>query len=332
MRDMEEIKSSFPTLFEMLGDEYVESLKSEQGALAKRATINPFFSILYSTSNETESDYIERCFRDAVNKNCISMERLKRFKDEIKNVNLQNFINEIVVMQPAFEFGRFLDETNDGVTPDFLASLDENQIAFECVSVNEAADSEKQKNKSIEDTNRKLKAWKKDNPNGGVFSTMHKSQPYGTIDIEKIANKIRKKKTSRQAQEFPYKVLVISFRNMMFTKSLECLPNTCNHVDGIHSGIIYPAFYGKRGDIVFQENSFEGERHRLGVLKDDGKFRRDSEYNLCIVNFKTKAEEDHKRYVFLENFENPMPESLIYKLCDAFEPYETHSILQMYVK
>jgi len=157
MRDMEEIKSKFPTLFEMLGDEYVESLKSEQGALAKRATINPFFSILYNTSDETENDYIEHCFRDAIDKNCISMERLQRFKDEKNHINLQNFINEIVAMQPAFEFGNFLDETNDGVTPDFLASIDQNQVVFECVSVNEAADSKKQRNKSIEDTNNQLK-------------------------------------------------------------------------------------------------------------------------------------------------------------------------------
>ncbi len=55
-------------------------------------------------------------------------------------------------------------------------------------------------------------------------------------------------------------------------------------------------------------------------------------YNLCIVNFETKTKEKHKRYVFLENFEKPMPENVICKLCDVFEPYETHSILKMYVK
>jgi hypothetical protein len=333
MRDMEEIKSKFPTLFEMLGEKYIESLKSEQGALAKRATINPFFSILYGASNEKESDYIEFCFKDAVSKNSISMERLRRFKDEKKNVNLQNFINEIVVMQPVFEFGSFLDETNEGVTPDFLASLGETQVIFECVSVNETGDSEKQKNKAIEDTNKKFKVWKKDHPDGGVFSTWHESQPYGTIDVDKITDKIRKKKTSIQVKDFTYKVLVMSFRNMIFTNSSECLPNMCNHVDGIHSGIIYHAFYGKRGDVVFHENSFEGERHKLGILKSDGKFRRGSDYNICIVNFETEVDEEYKqRYVFLENFENPMPENLIYKLCDAFDPYETHSILKMYVK
>ncbi len=36
MRGMDEIKTRFPMLFEILGEEYVEALKSEQGSLAKR--------------------------------------------------------------------------------------------------------------------------------------------------------------------------------------------------------------------------------------------------------------------------------------------------------
>jgi hypothetical protein len=150
--------------------------------------------------------------------------------------------------------------------------------------------------------------------------------------MDKVIDKIRKKKSSRQVKEFEYKVMVMSFRNIMFADSSECLPNTSNHLDGIHSGLIYHAFYGKRGDIIFQENSFEGGNHKLSTLNSDGKFRRESEYNLCILNFETKDDEKYKEYVFFENLQNPLPEDIMNTLCDEFSPYETHSILKSYVE
>jgi hypothetical protein len=332
MRDIIEIQSRFPTLYEILGETYIESLKSEQGALSKRATINPFFTILYCTSNNQQSDLIESCFKDALDKKSISIERLKRFRDEKQHVNLQNFINEIVTLKPVFAIGGFLDEMNNGVTPDFLAKLSELEIVFECVSVNESSDSEKQRNKEISDAERQYQIWKKDNQNGGVFTTIHEQSPYGDVSIDKIIDKIRKKKSSRQVKDFQYKVMVMSFRNMMFADSSECLPNKSNHVDGIHTGLIYHAFYGKRGDIIFQGNSFEGERHKLSTLNNDGKFRRNSDYNLCILNFETKDNEKYKEYAFFENLQKPLPEDIINKLCDAFSPYETHSILKKYIE
>jgi hypothetical protein len=332
MRDIKEIQSRFPTLYEVLGDKYVDSLKSEQGALAKRATINPFFSILYSTSNTPQSDFVEYCFKEALDKNSISIERLKRFREEKQHVNMQNYINEIVTLKPAFTHGEFLDETNNGVTPDFLAKVSDCEVVFECVSVNESSDSEKQRNKDIQDTEVQYQEWKKDNPSGGVFTAIHEQSPYGNVSMDKVIDKIRKKKSSRQVKEFEYKVMVMSFRNMMFADSSECLPNTSNHVDGIHSGLIYHAFYGKRGDIIFQENSFEGGSHKLSTLNSDGKFRRDSEYNLCILNFETKDDEKYKEYVFFENLQNPLPEDIMNTLCDEFSPYGTHSILKSYVE
>ncbi len=234
------------------------------------------------------------------------------------------------MLQPIFEIGAFLDETNEGVTPDFLAESGESKIVFECVSVNEAADSEKQRNIDIKDTKRQYKTWEKNNPKGGVFTAFHEQSPYGNVSIEKVIDKIRKKKSSRQVKDFQYKIMVMSFRNMMFADSSECLPNTSNEVDGIHSGLIYHAFYGKRDDIIFQGNSFEGERHKLGILSNDGKFRRDSDYNLCILNFETKGDDKYKEYVFFENFQKPLPEDIINTLCDSFSPYETHSILKKY--
>lgn len=332
MRDKEEIKVNYPTLYDVLGDSYIDALKSEQGALSERATINPFFNILYNTSNNQESEFIESCFKNALDNNSISLERLRRFRGEKKHVNIQNFINEIVALQPAFTLGAFLDETNEGVTPDFLANISESEVVFECVSVNEASDSEKQKNKDIINTKKQYKTWKTNNPDSGVFTAIHEQFPYGKITLEKIIDKIRKKKSSRQVKDFQYKVIVMSFRNMMFAKSSECLPNTSNNVDGIHSGLIYHAFYGKRGDVIFQENTFEGEGHKLDILSSDGKFRRESEYNLCIVNFGTKPDEKYKQYVFLENLQKPMPEELTNRLIDLFSPYETHSILKKYTE
>ena len=331
MRDLTEIQSKFPTLYEVLGETYIEALKSEQGALSQRATINPFFTILYCTSNNQKSNFIESCFKDAIDKKAISLDRLKRFRDEKQHVNMQNFINEVVMLLPVFSIGGFLDETNDGVTPDFLAKSGDSEIVFECVSVNEAEESKKKRNKDIKDTEKQYQAWKRENPNGRVFTTLHEQSPYGSVSIDKIIDKIRKKKSSRQVKKFQYKVMVMSFRNMMFTDSSECLPNTSNHVDGVHSGLIYHAFYGKRGDIIFHENSFEGERHKLSLLNNDGKFKRDSDYNLCILNFDTKDTEKHKEYVFFENLQNPLPEDIINTLCDAFSPYETHSILKKYI-
>lgn len=330
MRDLTEIQSKFPTLYEVLGETYIESLKSEQGALLKRATINPFFTILYCTSNNQRSNFIESCFKDALDKKSISLERIKRFRDEKQHVNMQNFINEVVTLQPLFAMGEFLDETNDGVTPDFLAKISESEVVFECVSVNEAADSEKQRNKDIKDTERQYQAWKKNNPNGGIFTAIHEQSPYGNVSIEKVIDKIRKKKSSQQVKGFQYKVMVMSFRNIMFANSSQCLPNTSNHVDGINSGLMYHAFYGKRGDIIFQDNSFEGESHKLSLLNNDGKFRRDSDYNLCILNFETKEDEKYKKYVFFENLQKPLPEDIINTLCNAFLPYKTHSILNKY--
>lgn len=330
MRDLTEIHSNFPTLYKVLGEVYIELLKSEQGALSKRATINPFFTILYCTTNIQQSDFIESCFKDALDKKSITLERLKRFRDEKKHVNIQNFINEIVTLHPAFDIGAFLNETNDSVTPDFLAKSGDFEIVFECVSVNEAENSEKKRNREIIETKTQYQAWEKHNPYGGIFTSVHEQSPYGNVSIEKVIDKIRKKKSSRQVKEFQYKVMIMSFRNMMFTDSSQCLPNTSNHVDGIHTGMIYHAFYGKRGDIIFQENSFEGDRHKLGFLSSDGKFRRDSAYNLCILNFETKDEDKYKEYVFFENLQNPLPSDIINKLCDAFSPYKTHSILKKY--
>lgn len=331
MRDIKEIQSRFPILHEILGETYIESLKSEQGALSNRATINPFFTILYCTSNDQESDFIESCFQDALDQKSISFDRLKRFRHEKSHVNLQNFINEIVMLNPVFTIGEFLDETNESTTPDFLAKLSEVEIVFECVSVNESADSEKQRNKDIEDTQKQYKVWKKQNTNRGVFTTLKEQFPYGNVSIEKVIDKIRNKKSSRQVKAFQYKVIVMSFRNMMFANSSECLPNTSNHVGGIHTGLIYQAFYGRRGDIIFKSNSFEGENHKLSILNSDGKFKRDSEYNLCIFNFKSNDNEKFKEYVFFENLQNPLPVDLVNTLCDAFSPYETHSVLKKYI-
>jgi hypothetical protein len=150
MRDIKEIQFRFPTLYEVLGDIYIDSLKSEQGALAKRATINPFFRILFCTSNISQSDFVEYCFKEALDKSSISIERLKRFREEKQHVNMQNYINEIVTLKPAFTHGEFLDETNNGVTPDFLAKISDCEVVFECVSVNESSTTEKQRNSEIE--------------------------------------------------------------------------------------------------------------------------------------------------------------------------------------
>ena len=235
------------------------------------------------------------------------------------------------MLRPLFDVGNFLIESNMGVTPDFVATLMNLDIVFECVSVNEDKSSQKQRNIDIQDTNTKFKEWKKKNPNGGVFSTIHEHSPYGDVTFEKVIDKIRKKKSSKQVKSYKYKVLVMSFKNMMFADSRECLPNICNECDGIHSSLIFPAFYGKKDDVIFKSNSFEGVKHDLFLLKSDGKFRRDSEYNLCILNFPAKDNEDYKEYVFFENIKNPMPLKLINELCDMFNPYETHSILQKFI-
>ncbi|MFA6063727.1 MAG: hypothetical protein WC736_14155 [Gallionella sp.] len=330
MRDAKEIQSKFPTLWHVLGEKYIESLKSEQGALAKRATINPFFAILYEPNNTRESEILEQCFKSALENNTISVDRLKRFRDEKQHTNIQNFINELLTLSPVFDAGHFLDETNEGVTPDFIAEINGTSIVFECVSVNEAGDVIKEKNRNILDTGKQHKSWKRDNPEGGVFTVVRELHPYGTHRIEKIIEKLRKKKSSRQVKGFELKVLVMSFRNMLFADSRECLPNTSNQVDGIHSGIIYHAFYGKQGDFIFSGNSFEGARHQISILESDGKFRRPSEYNLCILHFETGENETYKKYVFFENFENPMPGEVLKRLCDAFSPYDTHSVLKSY--
>lgn len=330
MREVQEIQTKFPTLWHVLGEEYVEFLKSEQGALAKRATINPFFAILYEPNNIRESEMLEQCFKSALENNSISVDRLKKFRNEKQHTNIQNFINELVTLSPVFDVGHFLDETNEGATPDFIAEINGTSIVFECVSVNEAEGAIKEKNRNILDAGKQHKIWKKDNPEGGVFNYVREHNPYGTHRIEKIIEKIRKKKSSRQVKEFELKVLVMSFRNMLFAGSRECLPNTSNHVDGIHSGIIYHAFYGKQGDFIFSGNSFEGKNHQINILESDGKFRRVSEYNLCILHFETDENETYKKYVFFENFENPMPIEQLNKLCDAFSPYDTHSILKKY--
>jgi hypothetical protein len=102
MRSIDDIKIKFPTLYDILGLPYIEELKNEQGALANRATINPFFSILYNSTDKELSDYIEKCFTQAVDKKAISLERLKRFRDEKQHVNIQNFINEITMLQPLY--------------------------------------------------------------------------------------------------------------------------------------------------------------------------------------------------------------------------------------
>lgn len=334
MRNKEDIKVNYPTLYNMLGDSYINKLESEQGALSERATINPFFNILYDTSNNQESELIESCFKEALNSNSISLEKLRRrFRNENNHVNIRNFINEIVALRPTFIHGKFLVETGESVMPDFLANISESEVVFECVSVNEAANSKKQRNKDITATKNQHKTWKTDNPNGGVFTAIHEVFPYGNITPDRIIEKIRKKKSSRQVKDFHcYKVLVMSFRNMMFAKSSECLPHTSNNVDGIHSGLIYHAFYGKKEDVIFQGNTFEGERHKLSILKSDGKFSRSSDYNLCIVNFEAKPDEMHKQYVFLENLQNSMPEELINSLIDIFSPYETHSIIKKYAE
>ncbi|MFA6902719.1 MAG: hypothetical protein WC236_06535 [Gallionellaceae bacterium] len=331
MRDVQEIQSKFPTLWHILGEEYVESLKSEQGALAKRATINPFFAILYEPNNTRASEMLEQCFKSALENNSISVDRLKRFRVDKQHANIQNFINEVSTLSPVFDAGYFLDESNEGATPDFIAEINGTNIVFECVSVNEAGDTIKEKNKNILDSVKQHKAWKRDNPEGGVFTVVREHHPYGTHRIENIIEKIRNKKSSRQVKDFEFKVLVMSFRNMLFADSRECLPNTSNYVDGIHSGIIYHAFYGKQGDLIFLGNSFEGERHQISILESDGKFRRPSEYNLCILHFDTDENETIKKYIFFENFGNPMPIEYLNKLCDAFSPYESHSILKKYV-
>lgn len=331
MRQIDEIKSKFPTLYEVLGELYVDSLKCEQGALAKRATINPFFSILYCTSEEQKSLLVEECFRYALERKIVSLDRLKRFKEEKKHVNIQNFINEITMLRPVFSYGNFLDESNNGVTPDFLAKILDCEVVFECISVNEAAESEKQRNLDVQDTNLKYKEWQKDNPSGEVFFAEKVHAPFGTSSLDKIVDKIRNKKSSRQVKNFQNKIMVMSFRNMMFFDSKECLPNRSNNVDGIYSGMLYHAFYGKKGDFIFKGNSFQGEKHEIYQLKSDGKFRRDSDYNLCILNFEIKDDEQNKDYVFFENVKNPMSKELVYKLCDIFNPYETHSILNSFV-
>ena len=331
MRTISEIKTKFPTIYEILGSTYIEALKNEQGALAKRATINPFFSILYVTTDEEKNNYVERCFSEVIEKNSITLDRLQRFRDEKQHVNIQNFINEITMLRPLFGDGKFLVESNIGVTPDFVATLLNFDTVFECVSVNEDKGSQKQRNIDIQDTNTEFKEWKKDNPNGGVFSTIHEQSPYGKVTFEKIVDKIRKKKSSKQVKSYKYKGLVMSFKNMMFADSQECLPNISTNYDGVHSGLVYPAFYGKKNDLIFKSNSFEGEKHDLFLLKSDGKFRRKSEYNLCILDFPTKNNEDYKEYVFFENIGNPMPVELINKLCDMFNPYETHSVMKKFI-
>ena len=327
MKSIEEIKKNYPTIYSILGESYIEKLKGEQGALAKRATINPFFEILYMN----DKNGIESVFSKAVSANAISIERLKRFREEKDNINIQNFINEITVLTPMLESGSFLDETNEKVTPDFLGQINGEEVVFECVSVNESNNSQKQRNLDVKNTQEQLKKWKKTNPNGGVFTTFHENAPFDTIDVEKIIEKIKTKKSSRQVKGYQYKVMVMSFQNMSFLlRSHECLPNTSNHNDGIHSGIIFNAFYGRRGDLIFESNSFEGEKHKIKRIKSDGRFIRDSDYNLCILQFATGKNETYKKYVFFENLKKPLPEAITNSLCDKFSPYSTHSLLNKY--
>lgn len=328
MKSVKEIEQEFPTLFEVLGSEYIEELKKEQGALAKRATINPFFRILYMGDELG----IEECFSQAIKKKTISLDRLKRFRDEKKNVNIQNFINELHVLNPIFDNGKFLDETDVAVSPDFLAKIKGVDVVFECVSVNEAAESEKQRNLDTVARKKAQKEWEKQNPQGGVFSSFSEVAPFGTIQTNEIIEKIKKKKGSKQVKDYQYKILVMSFKNMSFLcRPIECLPSNGNLYDGIHSGFIFNAFYGKRGDLVFEGNRFDGARHKITRVKSDGKFIRDSSYNLCILHFETQPEERYKEYVFFENLNNPLPLELSNALCDKFNPYESYTILNKYV-
>ncbi|WP_155984449.1 MULTISPECIES: hypothetical protein [unclassified Thioalkalivibrio] len=304
MKSIEEIKDQFPTLSEVLGETYIEKLKSEQGALARRATINPFFKILFIN----DKDDIEGLFSQAIEKKAISLERLKRFRDERNNVNIQNFLNEFMVLKPMMDSGNFLDESNNNTTPDFLGVINNEEIVFECVSVNESQDSQKQRNLDTLETQRQFQKWKKKNPNGGVFSTFHENTPFDTTDLDKIIEKIKSKKSSRQVKGYKYKVMIMSFHTMSFLmQPKECLPNTSNRYDGIHSGILYHSFYGKHDDLLFESNLFDGGRHKIRRVKSDGRFIRDSDYNLCILHFATNENEEHKKYVFFENLKKPLP-------------------------
>ncbi|MCV6071643.1 hypothetical protein OFP26_39305, partial [Escherichia coli] len=81
------------------------------------------------------------------------------------------FINELHVLNPIFDNGKFLDETDVAVSPDFLAKIKGVDVVFECVSVNEAAESEKQRNLDTVARKKAQKEWEKQNPQGGVFSS-----------------------------------------------------------------------------------------------------------------------------------------------------------------
>ncbi len=327
MREINEIESKFPILFDLLGDEYIEKLKLEQGALSRKATINPLFEILYM-NNKFD---LESLIRKALDNKAIDKERLKRFKNEKDNVNIQNFINELHMLEPMYSYGNFLLEDNENSTPDFCATINGKNIAFECVSVNEHRDCTKQKNLDNVKINKDIKFFFKNNPNKNIFSAFNEYKPFGTTEILKIIKKIRDVKSSKQTKSYPYKILMMSFKNMSFLcQPKECLPYTGNLYDGIHSGFIYPAFYGKRGDLIYETNSFEGEEHTISLLDSDGKFSRDSDFNLCIFHFETQKNEEYKQYVFFENLKNPLPADLINQLSDIFYPYKTYSVLKKF--
>src|SRR5215813_1711967 len=166
MKTLTEIQQDFPTLYAILGEDYISALKSEQGALAIRATINPFFTILYSGSNTDYSVKVESVFRNIVEKNVMPIERLIKFTRDKNPVNIQNFLNETIALYPLIGHGIFIDE-GDEKTPDFVASICGSDVALECVSVNADAQETKDKHEFIRNFNAEFKKWNQDN--SGIF-------------------------------------------------------------------------------------------------------------------------------------------------------------------
>src|SRR5262245_53245269 len=85
-------------------------------------------------------------------------------------------------------------------------------IALECVSVNEDAQETKDKHEFIRNFNAEFKKWNQDN--SGIFRDTYIHLPFHTDQFDKIVTKIKNKKSSAQVRNYRYKVMVMSFYNI----------------------------------------------------------------------------------------------------------------------
>lgn len=323
MNKIELIRQNAPAIYTSLGHDYIVNLQSEQGKLSERAYINPLFSMLYVESEKENCKRFNQAI-DILKKNSKNSHRIEELKKPITDKGINNTINEIISLYPVLDKGYFLKEVNkDRIkTPDFQLNLYCSKIAVECVSENLSEKYSKELNKHLHELNKEVKN-SKEKVVSGIFA------PEYSKTLNNVVKKYRTMKTSMQTKGYKYKILMISFVNDFFKNPEDAAPFHLFR-DRIYSGLIYNAFYGRRGNILFHGSHKYGEEHHLEILSQDGKFaKKDDTYNLAILHFNYKRKKDE--YVFYENIINPLPYPFLRTLISKFNPEEQYSVLNKYI-